>query len=137
MRDGVTENLPASVIAVIFYSIAYFLFWISPKDDTSAGRAITAMYHMYRVIHLSKRGCDCWVLLQLEELADEVLFCQTKRLQLTQDLLENLQPKHIVSLTRVSIFSVQTACVHQCDLIKLGPVSHIQVRRRHIAHVQQ
>jgi hypothetical protein len=30
------------------------------------------------------------MLLQLEELADKVLFCQTQRLQLTEDLLKDL-----------------------------------------------
>lgn len=40
--------------------------------------------------YLRKRRCNCWVLLQLKELADEVLLCQTQRLQLTKDLLKYL-----------------------------------------------
>lgn len=42
-------------------------------------------------IYLSKRGRNGRVLLQLEELADEILFCETQRLQLTEDLLKYLQ----------------------------------------------
>lgn len=37
------------------------------------------------------------MLLEFEELADEVLFCQTQRLQLTQDLLKNLKKAKDVS----------------------------------------
>lgn len=46
---------------------------------------------MWSQIYLSERGCNCWVLLQLKELADEVLFCETQRLQLAEDLLKDLQ----------------------------------------------
>lgn len=41
--------------------------------------------------YLSQRRHNSRVLLQLEELADEVLFCETQRLQLAEDLLKYLQ----------------------------------------------
>lgn len=60
---------------------------------------ITAISHIWSHIYLSKRGCNCQGLLQLKELADEVLFCKTQRLQLTEDLLKYLQRDtlHIIS----------------------------------------
>lgn len=42
-------------------------------------------------MYLRKRGYNQLVLLQLKELADEVLFCKTQRLQLTEDLLKYLE----------------------------------------------
>lgn len=42
-------------------------------------------------VYLSKRRHNCWVLLQLKEFTDKVLFCQTQRLQLTENLLKDLQ----------------------------------------------
>lgn len=47
--------------------------------------------------YLCERGQNSLVLLQLKELADEVLFCETQRLQLTEDLFKYLQ-KHDVSM---------------------------------------
>lgn len=44
-------------------------------------------YHTY----LCERRQNGLVLLQFKELADEVLFCETQRLQLTEDLLKYLQ----------------------------------------------
>jgi len=43
--------------------------------------------------YLSQRGQHRWMLLQLEELADEILLRQTERLQLTEDLLEDLRER--------------------------------------------
>lgn len=42
-------------------------------------------------MYLCKGGHNRLVLLQLEKLADEVLFCKTQRLQLTEDLFKYLQ----------------------------------------------
>lgn len=51
----------------------------------------TDIFSMWSQTYLCKGGCNCEVLLQLKELADEILFCKTQRLQLTEDLLKYLQ----------------------------------------------
>lgn len=52
-----------------------------------------ARFHIWSHVHLSQRGGNYRVLLQLKELANEVLLCETQGLQLTQDLLKYLQKK--------------------------------------------
>ena len=47
-------------------------------------------------LYLSQGRLHCGMLLQLEELADEVLFCQTQRLQLAEDLLKRSENRMTV-----------------------------------------
>lgn len=86
--------------------------------------------------HLSQRRGNHCVLLQLEELADEVLFGETQGLQLTEDLLEYLQKKRR-SLRGQRANAPLRQRFRGSDLVKLGPVGHVQVGGGHVAHVQQ
>lgn len=81
---------------------------LSVLDSTTrvqqCGLSVTAS--MLLEMYLCEGGCNCLVLLQLEELADEVLLCETERLQLTEDLLKYLQRQ------RLSISALSTEHVH-------------------------
>lgn len=95
-----------------------------------------AHFHIWWHIHLSQRGSNYHVLLQLKELANEVLLCETQRLQLTEDLLKYLQKKRRSRHDR-PVDTPFCCQFHRSNLVKLGPVCHIQVGGRHVAHVQQ
>lgn len=63
---------------------------------------LTATARIRSNIYLGKWGLKCQGLLQLEELANEVLFCKTQGLQFTEDLLEYLQTEDVLPLTHCS-----------------------------------
>lgn len=104
---------------------------------------IAAMSNIWSCFYLSKRRSNWWVLLQFKKLADEVLFCKTQGLQFTEHLLKYLQKRrwapHNFSTRSnrwADTMSLDLA-YWQCHLVKLGPVGHVKVRGRHVAHVQQ
>lgn len=65
-------------------------------------------------MYLCKGGQNCLVLLQLKKLADEVLFCKTQRLQLTEDLFKYLQKhkKHSFQVKPLNTNTVQVPGQH-------------------------
>lgn len=63
---------------------------------------LTATARIQSNIYLGEWGLKCEGLLQLEELADEVLFCKTQGLQFTEDLLKYLQTEDVLPLTHCS-----------------------------------
>lgn len=67
--------------------------------DLQMERAVAQLTSTARIrsnIYLGKWRLKCQGLLQLEELADEVLFCKTQGLQFTEDLLEYLQTEDVL-----------------------------------------
>ena len=68
-------------------SVLSVLWW------SSCVGAVSAVGYRQGLLYLGQGRLHGGVLLQLEELADEVLLCQAQRLQLTEDLLEDLNTR--------------------------------------------
>lgn len=97
-------------------------------------------------VYLGEWRLNCQGLLQLEELADEVLLRKAQGFQFAEDLLEYLQEERRTSVNLFRATSMRFGQPHPLEqliyfclghLVKLGPVGHVQVRGGHVAHVQQ